>query len=123
MKHLIYETIVTFDVDNTLVKWDRAHNSPGYPKLHFIDPYTGDSLYLSPHEVHIRLLKQYKKRGFGVVVWTKAGSLWAEEVINVLQLNSFVDMIMSKPDRWVDDKEDFHDVIGHRVFLHDRKGD
>lgn len=117
------ETIIFCDTDQTLVVWHKDHNKPGKGKRLFVDPYTGDKLYLRPHKVHCRLLRQYKARGFGIVVASKAGYLWSKEVVNQLGLNDIVDLIMSKPDRFMDDKNTLEDIVGNRVYLEDRESD
>lgn len=117
MIELNYETIVLVDIDQTLVIWHKSHKKPGKNKVLFVDPYTKEKLYLTPHHVHIRLMKQYKARGFGIVVHSMAGTKWAKSVINKLKLAKYVDIVMSKATRHMDDKEDAKDIIGTRVYL------
>lgn len=117
MIKLNQESIVLVDVDQTLVVWNKGYKKPGKNKIKFIDPYTKDILYLTPHNVHIRLIKQYKGRGFGIIVASMAGVRWCESVVKTLKLEKYVDLIMSKPTRHVDDKDDKKDIIGSRVYL------
>jgi len=118
MKVINTEHVIMVDVDNTLVLWDKKHRKPGKGKQLFIDPYTGDKLYLTPHNVHIRLLRQYKGRGFTIIVWSMAGVRWVESIVNTLGLSDIVDYCMTKPSKHLDDKEDIKDIIGTRVYLH-----
>ncbi len=118
MKVINNENVVLFDCDQTLAIWHKDHKKPGKGKLLFVDPYTGDKLYLYPHSVHIRLLRQYKGRGFAVIVHSMAGVKWAETIVRVLKLEKYVDLCMSKATKHVDDKEDVKDIIGTRVYLH-----
>ena len=117
MQILNNENVVLFDCDQTLVIWHKDHTKPGKNKKLFIDPYTGDKLYLYPHNVHVRLMRQYKGRGFAIIVHSMAGVLWAKEIIKTLKLEKYVDLCMSKATKHVDDKEDVKDIIGSRVYL------
>lgn len=111
------ETVVLVDVDETLICWSKTFKKPGKNKKLFIDPYTKDKLYLTPHGPHIRLLKQYKARGFAIVVASMAGVLWSQTIVDGLNLNKYVDIVMSKPIKHMDDKEDIKDIVGTRVYL------
>lgn len=89
---------VFFDVDETLVLWD----------WHDIDP-DGKGLlningeHVLPHFRHIELLKQFKARGHTVIIWSQGGHEWAEYVCKALALEEFVDIVMDKPNWYVDD--------------------
>jgi phosphoglycolate phosphatase-like HAD superfamily hydrolase len=120
-KVLETEHIVAFDVDETLIKWHKDHKVPGTGKIKIVDPYSKEVLYLRPHSVHKRLLKQYKERGFGILVWSHAGSKWASVIVETLGLSEYVDLIMAKPARHVDDKTEKSDIIGLHVFLEDKE--
>lgn len=117
MKLIKNENVVGCDVDDTLVIWSKDHKKPGKGKMLFIDPYTKEKLYLTPHNPHIRLLKQYKGRGFAIVVHSAAGYMWVEEVVNRLKLDDIVDLGMAKFCKHMDDKVDVVDIIGARVYL------
>lgn len=111
------EMIVMFDVDDTLVMWaNHNHWLPKPGKYEFVDPYDQTTVYLYPHKAHIALLKKYKAQGYTVFVWSAGGGLWAQEVVNVLQLNDHVDFIMSKPLKYVDDLQ-AKEVLGSRVYI------
>ncbi len=126
MKIIDSEHVVMVDVDDTLVLWGKDHRIPlaatcdnnfnDHRKL-FVDPYTGDNLYLTPHNVHIRLLRQYKGRGFTIVVWSMAGVRWSESVVKTLGIEDIVDYCMSKPSKHLDDKSEVDSIIGSRVYL------
>lgn len=114
--YLNYESIIPFDCDQTLVLWedDRNSNNPEYKK--FKCPYGQGYYYLKPHLKHIELMKKYKKRGFAVKVWSHGGAPWAREVVKVLELEKYVDIIETKPDRYVDDLE-CKSWMGNRVYI------
>lgn len=81
-------------------------------KLEFV--YGSNSIYLTPHNKHIELVKRYKKRGYHVIVWSNNGFAWAKEAVEKLGLTESVDLIMSKPLKRIDDKEN---DIGVRLYL------
>lgn len=115
MKVFTNEYVVAFDVDDTLVMWDN-HTQPGEGKVSFVDPYDGSFHYLTPHEKHVNLLKKYKARGMMVMVWSAGGAKWAEAVINTLKLAEFVDVVITKPSKYVDDLR-ADEILGQRVYL------
>lgn len=113
------ELVVFFDVDDTLVKWSSLYWEPDDNKLQFIDPNDNSTVYLEPHKKHIELLKKYKGRGYIVIVWSAGGYQWAESVVKKLDLLSYVNIVMSKPIKYVDDLQ-AHEILGTRVFLEDK---
>lgn len=118
-----FEHVIGCDLDNTICKWSKKHNIPGEGRVEIIDPYSGEKVYLKPHLVHLRLLKQYKARGYAIVAWSKAGVLWAEAVFKAFGIEDLVDMYMSKPEKVIDDKATLEDIVGSRVYLQDRESD
>lgn len=106
------ELSVHFDCDDTLVMW--------YPKIvdvYVSDPYDETNTYgLAKHEKHIKLLKDYKNRGYQVVVWSAGGSKWAKAVVDALELQEYVDVIMVKPVKYVDDLP-ASEILGTRVYI------
>lgn len=103
--------IICFDCDDTLVLWNGKGMSWGKNNkeaVAFRDPYNSkeyyDSyLYLKPNNEVIELLKTYKAAKWTIVVWSAGGWLWAKEVVKTLNLEEYVDLCMSKPERYVDD--------------------
>jgi hypothetical protein len=87
-----------FDVDDTLVIWGRT----GHPEAKPFNN-SGYTQWLVPHQRHIELLKTAKFRGHKVIVWSAGGSEWAEEVVKMLELENYVDLVISKPSWYVDD--------------------
>lgn len=106
------EHLVMFDVDETLV----SHTDEEDYNFLVVNPYSNSSVKLKEIFKHTELLKQYKGRGMFVVVWSKAGCLWADIVIKHLMLEDYVDLILTKPDRYVDDLEADR-ILGERVYL------
>jgi hypothetical protein len=56
------------------------------------------------HTPHKELIKDFKARGHTVIIWSAGGAEWAEMVTDALQLNDYIDLVISKPDWIIDDK-------------------
>ena len=95
---------VFFDVDDTLVIWDWKSITPeGNGLISIVDPNSGVSELVYPHLRHIELMRQFKARGHTVVVWSQGGHEWAEAVCKALGIEVLVDLVMDKPNWYVDD--------------------
>jgi FMN phosphatase YigB (HAD superfamily) len=114
------EDVILFDVDNTLALWDSNFNEPHEDAVAITNPYSGETVYLRPHKVHIRIMKEYKGRGFTNVVASAGGVLWAEAVVKAFGIEQYVDLVMTKPNRHFDDKDKKEDIIGVRIFFEDK---
>lgn len=110
------EYVVAIDCDDTLVMWDVNHTQPHENSVAFICPYDGSTNHLIPNKKHIDFLKKCKGRGMCIMVWSAGGVLWAEAVINTLGLSDYVDLIITKPSKYVDDLF-AKDILGQRVYL------
>lgn len=108
------EHLIFFDCDETLI----LHNKKNNTNIRIIDPYNsnGPSIIVKEHSAHVKLLKDHFVRGYGIVVWSAAGREWSEAVVKALGLEQYVDIVMSKPTKYVDDLE-AHQILGSRVFL------
>lgn len=96
--------IVMFDVDDTLVIWDWKELDPEGTNLVSISNPDGKCTELvMPHNRHITLMRQFKARGHTVVVWSQGGWAWAESVVKTLGIEDLVDIVMDKPNWYVDD--------------------
>lgn len=92
------------DVDETLV--GRPNIGPmltheGWVLCNSGEPYEA---WVRVHQEHVRTLLEFKARGFNIVVWSAGGSKWAETVVFLLGLSGVVDVVMSKPTWFLDDK-------------------
>jgi FMN phosphatase YigB (HAD superfamily) len=111
------EHTIAFDCDDTLIIWDENHMKPFDDSVKLICPHDGAITYHRVHKRHVEFLKKQHAKGYTVIVWSSAGSGWAESVVKSLNLEKYVDFVMSKPQKWVDDATNPADVLGVRVFL------
>jgi FMN phosphatase YigB (HAD superfamily) len=114
MKVFNTENMVPFDVDDTLVMWHLDDKSKDIQIEHPYQP--GIMNHVTPHEKHIKLLKDYKGRGFTVVVWSAGGVEWAHAVVKALGIEEYVDAVFTKPCRYVDDLQ-CEKWMGNRVYI------
>ena len=90
------DTAVVFvDCDETLILWEVPFEEQENALI--LDA-GGYNVICMPHKPHIELLKHFKARGQQVVVWSAGGATWAGKVVKILQLESCVDLVISKPD-------------------------
>lgn len=115
MNILANELIVAVDVDQTLILHD-FENHPTLPLKAISCPYKKEPLTVAVHKAHVDLVKDYKARGFFVIIWSHAGYKWAETVVKNLLLDDHVDLIMTKPSKHVDDTPADR-ILGVNVYL------
>jgi hypothetical protein len=108
------ERIVTFDVDDTLILWGDHKDDPN--AIPIKDPYTDDVFYFLPHKKHIQLVSHFSNRGYYVIVWSAGGGLWANKVVDTLGIRKYVDDVMVKPLKYVDDL-DCKEWMGNRIYI------
>ncbi len=111
------ENVVCYDVDETLVLW--FNDCDPSKKISITCPYSGAPTLLKPHARHIDLLKKHHGRQNYVIVWSAAGTLWAEAVVKALGIEAYVDEIMTKPSKYVDDLPG-NEILGPRIYLTDK---
>ncbi len=105
------EQVIMVDVDETLVMWrgDKFN-------LTVTCPYSGYGKNLVKNHGNIKVLKDRKARGSTIVVWSAGGHAWAEAVVKALELEEYVDYIMSKPIGYVDDKT-ADKILGEHIYI------
>jgi hypothetical protein len=108
------EHIVYVDVDDTLV----LHNPPSgeYDHVDVKDPIGNRVIRLAIHLPMVRLLKEEFSRGSYIVVWSRGGYRWAENVVSALNLQDYVHQVQTKPLVYMDDK-DISEWLTYRIYL------
>lgn len=101
MKKLRNSKIWYFDVDDTLILWDKS-KYPHLPILNFT--YKSKSINITPHQRNINLLVKLSKIGWYIRVYSGSGADWAEIVVKNLGIEQYVDSVECKPQGITDDK-------------------
>lgn len=107
--------VTAFDVDGTMVIWPKDYREKAPGRQEF--DYGGGKIYLTPYQDHITFLKHCYLRGDCVILWSKNGYSWAEQVAQKLGIKKYITLIMSKPCRHIDDKENVTSIVGERIFI------
>lgn len=121
MKSYDYENPTYFDVDDTIIFWDENHTQPFEGSVSVTCPHDGTVSYHRIHKRHVRFLKKQLAKGNGVVVWSAQGVSWAKEVVKALGLDELDLLVISKPNRCVDDLPDARQILPKIIYLHEDK--
>lgn len=113
MNTISNELVWCVDVDDTLV---HGRISDAGASLEFHCPYTNTMLTQEPNYANIRLLKEKKARGAYIIVWSAGGNRWAREVVKTLGLEEYVDLVLTKPTGYCDDRQ-CSEWMGDRVYF------
>lgn len=114
MKVISQESTVFIDCDDTLVLWGKIPK--GRKAVKVISPHDGKEEILGIHAGHIKILKDRKARGSYIVVWSAGGFAWANAVVKALGLEQYVDLVMTKPHAYIDDKK-AEEFMGEHIYL------
>ena len=106
-----------FDCDDTLIMWDDAFSKREHDKVDIRRPYDGSWSAHRIHYRHVRFLEKLKARGYSIIVWSAAGTYWAEAVVKALNLEEYVDFATSKPIKVIDDLKNPVDILGSPFYL------
>lgn len=117
------ERVVYSDVDDTLIAWEPEKYPDHDPAdiITFTDDY-GQWHFLK-NTRNIQFIKNLKRQGYGVVVWSAAGAEWANKVVKMLELEPYVDVVLSKPEIAVDDLLDAKRIIKTVIWIDPMTGD
>lgn len=116
MKIIKNENIEFFDVDDTLVMHQAEATIPYGEMTRVWDSVTKKGIIVRINRPMVRLLIEAKSRGFYVIVWSKGGYQWAEDVLKSLGLETYVDQVMSKPLHYFDDKN-VQEWLTDRIYI------
>ena len=117
MKVIDNEKVIVCDVDDTLVMWNHPTSDNA---IIITDPSDGQECRVVPHQFHIDLLKKHVGRGYTIVVWSQGGFMWAEAVVKELGIDVYVDFVMTKPIKYVDDLT-VEKWMGQHLYFEDFK--
>lgn len=108
---------VYFDVDDTLLEWRQCSEyDAGAVKVE----HKGYELYKKEIAAHTDELRNQKMSGNTVIVWSAGGSEWAAAAVYALKLDKYVDVCLTKPDFYYDDK-DVQDWFPEKRFYYEEK--
>lgn len=120
-----------FDVDETLILWSPTEEQlekegiviecPGGAVIVDQEVVNESSwkVKVVPHKIHIEQLIKHKLRNQQITVWSAGGYRWAETVVRALQLEQYVDLVISKP-TWAYDDLDPQDYMPKSTWMEDK---
>lgn len=113
MRVIENERTVFIDVDDTLVMHKSSCQTTG---LLVVDPATGNQVEVYKNAPMIKCLLEERHRGAFIVVWSMGGYEWARNVLQALGIDGKVDLVMSKPFAYFDDKP-VEQWLKYRVYI------
>lgn len=116
MKVIKSESVMCFDVDNTLVIHEKYISSVYADTVRIFDPVEGKVILMRKNKPMIRLLREEVHRGSRVIVWSRGGYEWASLVLTALGLEDLDILVMSKPVAYFDDKP-VNEWLTNRIYL------
>lgn len=114
MKVIKNNNITVIDCDETLVLYKNIRTKT---KDTITFEYGNELLHLTPHNFHPTFVKHCFLRGDFVIIWSKNGWQWSQQIALKLGLDKYCHIAMSKPKIHVDDKHDISSICGDRVFI------
>lgn len=102
--------IAFFDTDETIISHFPVVGGTAYEVM-----FNGVTRTIYSMPKNIDLISELRLCGYQIVVWSLSGADHAERMVNLLGLGELVDLIVSKPNLYVDDKP-FEDQFIPRVY-------
>ncbi len=109
------ESVVTFDIDQTLLMDVDENNWPGR-KVQVYHKASHKFMTKIIHEPHLKLLIEQADRGMYIILWSQRGFEWARAAAIALEIMPIVDLIITKPRTYVDDKK-CKEWMGPQIYL------
>ena len=109
--------ITCFDIDDTIIPWAQCDQAEGS-----VEVLSECGLKTETHQIltrHVENLKRHKGRGHVIIVWSAGGGEWAQRVVEALKLQDYVDIVMSKPAWYYDDKP-CETWMGKSIYLYEQ---
>lgn len=101
MNVINFNKIICFDVDDTLIFQDCPYKI--FQNADLIIHVNQIKTPIWIHQKHIEHLKKLKENGYSIWIWSQQGSEWAEYIVKELNLQNFIDIISTKPEKMFDD--------------------
>lgn len=108
MKIITNPNVVMFDVDRTLIEPYEEHKHSLSDKITISTPSGNEDFVELKHVTRI-LKRQHVQQHF-IVVWSQGGDYWATVVLKALNLQDYVDLVITKP-KW------YHDDVDANEFM------
>ncbi|MHA1676319.1 MAG: hypothetical protein ACTSU6_03995 [Candidatus Njordarchaeales archaeon] len=96
---------VYFDLDDTLLEWYSC-DKDDILAVEVVN--NGHTFYKRAITANIESLKEHSHAGHIVVIWSKGGVEWANTAIMALNLEDYIDIVLTKPDWYYDDIDVAH---------------
>lgn len=121
------EFMIYCDVDKTLIKkagiqdyrWpENSFTIATAPKQFFLED-SGLAHLDGVYDVlngNVKILREFKSRGYGIVIWSARGSAWSKKIAEHLNLEDVADFYLAKPARYIDDKP-ASEFMGEPLFF------
>lgn len=117
MKVIKSELIRPFDIDKCMIREEGKGTTHNGIYVSVKDPLDSERyVTVLVNKAMVRIMKEEKQRGGYILVWSRSGWEWAQNVIQALKLEEYVDQIISKPTVYFDDTP-IQDWLKDRVFL------
>lgn len=111
---------VCFDIDDTVIPWENRTDLDSKDIVQ-IDC-EGRVFQAQVQQKHVDNLIRHWQRNHVIVVWSAGGGIWAKAVVEALGIEDKVDIVMSKPSWYYDDKP-CENWMGKRIYLYDEPGE
>jgi len=121
MRSYDYEHVLYVDTDDTILLWPENYTQPFEGSVKVVCPHDGSVSYHKPHDRHIRFIKKQLSKGVGVVIWSAAGVSWAKAAVKALGLENLDIMVISKPNKILDDLPNPSDILPKIMYLDENK--
>jgi len=112
----VEKDMVPFDIDQTLILHKKSSEICPLNLVRVKDTIADRIICVEAHRPMIRLLEEEHASGKYIVAWSRGGAKWAAAVITALGLTDKVNLVLTKPLVYFDDKE-ANEWMQNRVYI------
>lgn len=112
----IDQDMVPFDIDQTLILHKPQNEICPLNLVRVKDTIADRIICVEAHRAMIRLLEEEHAAGKYIMVWSRGGAKWATAVLVALNLTSKVNLVLTKPLVYFDDKP-ASEWLQNRVYI------